>query len=49
MWPNGAKRENTSTRPNDFDLPFACLSAVAFTLGFLSLYLSLSVRHLISI
>jgi hypothetical protein len=30
-----------------FDFPFACVSAAAFTLGFLSLYLSLSVRQII--
>jgi hypothetical protein len=49
MWPDGAKRENNSNCRNDFDFPFACLSAVAFTVGFLSLYLSLSVRNIISL
>jgi hypothetical protein len=32
-----------------FDFPFACVSAVAFTCGLLSLYLSLTVRQIISL
>ena len=32
-----------------FDFPFLCVTTVAFTLGFLSLYLSLSLRQIIPI
>jgi hypothetical protein len=42
-------RQNNAELPfcHGFDFPFACVSAVAFTLGFLSLYLCLSLKGII--
>jgi len=46
---NSPHRRSKSKFCNGFDFPFACVSAVAFTCGILSLYLSLTVRQIISL
>jgi hypothetical protein len=54
-WPSASNEEPSSMKSNDpnpskgADFPFVCLTTVAFTLGILSLYFSLSMRHLITL